>query len=368
MMTMNMYGCPPPDWGPGACVGSGALPLGGPHLGVGHSADRHEGYADVPAHGYLGANPAYYPHQYYPEYAQQQPQPQHQAVGAVGAVGVITTDDGLSYTNLDYGPYGPPPGPAGPAAPPQPPQAQHLDVGATHSPTGPLKVEQPQHMFGSSQEELYDPLGHVNHHHHHHPHVHHSHNHHREDFGAAVSRADAQYLAQRPQGSPQPQFKEEYPGHQPLGADGHHPQPQPQPPGGSPQGQGVQGVLGGEAPYSHLHLTPHHHHLHHHPHQHHHVHHQLQHSQQQQQQGQQMQQAQQQHQQQPQQSAPQQAAPVPTYKWMQVKRNVPKPAGEDRVEGALRPPPRLARASPGPGLIHQPISGHRRGATPPHRD
>ncbi|KAK3907886.1 Homeotic protein labial [Frankliniella fusca] len=342
MMTMNMYGCPPPDWGPaglapGACVGTGALggSLAGPLAG---HADRHDGYGDVPPHGYLGAAPAYY--QYYPEYPQhQQQQQQHQGVG------VITTDDGLSYTNLDYGPYGAPPGgtaaPAPGAAAAPVPSHQHHEVGGAQGPAGALKVEQPQPVF-PPQDELYDPLGHVSHHnHHHHHHLHHHHNHHREDYG--VPRTEGQqYLVQRPPVSPQ--FKEEYSSHQ-VGAlsspdaqqhpGGQHPGGQH--PGGQPQGASsvpaqAQGVLGGEAPYSHLHLTPHHHHPHHHPH--HHVHHQLQHQQphqqgplQQQQQQQQPQHHQQQQQQQQQQPSQQQAPPVPTYKWMQVKRNVPKPAG-----------------------------------------
>ncbi|KAE8743597.1 labial [Frankliniella occidentalis] len=197
-------------------------------------------------------------------------------------------------------------------------------------------------MF-SSQDELYDPLGHVSHHNHHHHHLHHHHNHHREDYG--VPRTEAQqYLVQRPPVSPQ--FKEEYSSHQ-VGAlpspDTHHPGGQLS--GGQSQGtvpspgQG-QAILGGEAPYSHLHLTPHHHHSHHHPH--HHVHHQLQHQQQQQshQQGQ-LQQPQQHHQQQQQQQqqqppSQQQTPPVPTYKWMQVKRNVPKPAVPKAAAEALR--------------------------------
>ncbi|XP_034248268.1 homeotic protein labial-like, partial [Thrips palmi] len=164
----------------------------------------HDGYGDVPPHGYLGATAAYYPHQYYPEYSQQQQQQQQQQQPGVG---VITTDDGLSYTNLDYGPYA------------------------------------PQHHDGQ-------------------------------------------------QGQQQGQ-----------------------------QGQGAGLILGGEAPYSHLHLTPHHHH----PHHHHNVHHQLQH---------QGQMQQQQQQQQPQPS--QQSAPVPTYKWMQVKRNVPKPSAPKVAAEALR--------------------------------
>ena len=111
-----------------------------------------------------------------------------------------------------------------------------------------------------------------------------------QHYGASASIRQDAYPA------PQPHFKEETPDHVVY----HGLQPSP-----------VHGVH----PHSHVHAQHHHHHHqpHHHPTQS--QLHQPSPHQQQQQQAQQQQQQQQQSQ-------------VPTYKWMQVKRNVPKPAGE----------------------------------------
>ncbi|KAJ4013658.1 labial [Neodiprion lecontei] len=214
------------------------------------------------------------------------PQGFYSPTGAVlheDGTAIISSENGLSYTNLDYASYPAQHPGCHPAADPHHPQTYHIQpTGYREDPPG---VHQPGPVVQTHQHPEHEQLHHQ------------QSSHHEVDYQITLG-GSSNYLHQLPEDAlhygQSSIHQSEYPGHPAA----HYKEETPDPTG-----------------YHSIQQSAHQHHSHHplgHPHPHHHQHpHGHSHPQQQQQQLQQQQQ--------------QQQAQVPTYKWMQVKRNVPKP-------------------------------------------
>lgn len=217
---------------------------------------------------------------------------------------IISSENGLSYTNLDYAS-------SSSSYPAQPQGQQQIPVGSlatTNDPHQSYHIQQgsyredhhhhhqQQHLDGGIQSRDQEQLHHQSSSHHHHPHHHH---HQESEYQIAVGGA-ANYLHQLPNSDEMryhgPGMRQtDFPGH----AGTHYKEESPDP---------TSATTNAYHTLQQSHSLQSHVHGHHHQQQHSHVHHNQQ----------------PQQQQQPQQPPTQ----VPTYKWMQVKRNVPKPVGE----------------------------------------